>query len=289
MADTTTLVDELTFPEGPRWREGRWYFSDFYSHQVLSVDPTGDARVECQLNQQPSGLGWAPNGDLLVVGMNDRQVLRRNPAGELERFADLTEHTTHLANDMLVLPDGSAFVGNFGFDLDTFLDTYGPGGIIDPGAPTTNLCHVSTAGEVTIAATEMCFPNGMVLADGGQTLIVAETLAMRLTAFDLAADGSLTNRRIWADLGNEFIAPDGIAIDKHGHVWVANAVGQQAVGIAEGGAIVATVATSQTCFAVQIGGNEGGTIACCTAASSHHAEASAHRTGRIEIAPVPTH
>lgn len=287
MADTTVLVEDLYFPEGPRWRDSSLYFSDFYGHRVLRTDLDGNLTTVCTVEQQPSGLGWLPDGSMLIVSMIDRKVLRLDTDHQLHEYADLSHIATFHCNDMLVDDAGRAYVGNFGFDLDEFMDTYGVAGLLgEPGPTATSLAMILPDQSVELAMSDLVFPNGVVLTRDRQTMIIAETLAMRLTAFDVDERGRLSNRRIWADLSAQMMPPDGIAIDGHDHVWIANALAPQAALIAEGGEVVQTVETSQTCFAVALGGPEGTTLACCTAADSHHVAATASATGKIEIATV---
>ena len=281
MADTTTLIDGLYFGEGPRWRDGRLWFSDFYDHQVKSVDEQGELRVEVELDDQPSGLGWMPDGSLLVVAMKARKLMRLE-SGQLVEHADLRDLTAHLCNDMVVDARGNAYVGNFGFDLDAEFKARGVDVILDH--PTTNLVRVDAEGRVSVAAPDMHFPNGTVITPDGATLIIAESLGGCLTAFDIGAGGELSNRRIWAPL--EGVAPDGICLDEAGHVWVANALGTEVICVAEGGAIVRKVETSQFCYACMLGGADGKTLFAVTAASSDHTEAAAARTGKIETCRV---
>lgn len=282
MLTATTLVDGLHFGEGPRWHEGRLWFSDFYDHAVKSADDSGSVRIEHQLDDQPSGLGWLPNGQLLVVSMRALKVLKEDN-GQLIMHADLSAFATHLCNDMVVDRAGRAFVGNFGFDLDEHLATRGPEAVM-ADHPTTNLVRVDTDGSAQVAADEMHFPNGSVISEDGETLIVAETLAMRLSAFDIDATGQLSNRRVWAELGA--FAPDGICLDSNNNVWVANALAAECVLFAEGGERLSTVQTSQNCYACMLGGDDGRTLFMMTAQDSNHAVASAKRTGKIETVLV---
>jgi sugar lactone lactonase YvrE len=231
MSDTTVFISGLHFAEGPRWHDGALYFSDFYAHSVYRADDNGDLTQLATIDQQPSGLGWLPNGDLLVVSMIDRSVVRVREGHDPEPYADLRSATTFLANDMLVDPAGRAYVGNFGFDLHTYINTHGIEALMTGGATATTLALVNADGSVEVAAEEMMFPNGMALTADRSTLIVAETLALRLTAFDLDADGRLHNRRVWADLSSELAAPDGICIDANDRVWVANALGGDGPGL----------------------------------------------------------
>ena len=282
MAKARVLAEGLYFGEGPRWHAGRLWFSDFHDHAVKSVDSAGVIRTELAIDDQPSGLGWLPDGRLLLVAMRRRQVLCAGGEG-VAVHADLSGVATYHANDMVVDARGRAYVGNFGFALDEALRARGVEGVL-ADHPTATLARVDPDGSVHAAAPELHFPNGMVITTDGRTLIVAETLAMRLTAFDVASDGSLSNRRAWATLGMR--APDGICLDAHGRVWVANAIAPECVLVAPGGEIVATVETSQPCFACMLGGGDRRTLYMMTAPSSVADVVSKSRRGRIECAEV---
>ena len=289
---STPLADKRYFCEGPRWHEGRFWFSDFYAHEVCSVGLGGDVRVELSLgDEQPSGLGWLPGGDLLVVGMTKRQVLRRSSDKSLTVHAELGGIATFHANDMLVAPEGGAYVGNFGFDLDAFLMAHGVEGLLaalgtDPSPFLGKLAHVKPDGTASVAADNMVFPNGMVLLDGGRTLVVAQTLAFELTAFDRAPDGTLSNRRVWASLKDAMAAPDGICVDAQGGIWVANALAPVVIRVEEGGQVTDTVTTSQNAYACALGGPEGRHLLVCTAPTSVHSLAAAEANGRLEMVEV---
>lgn len=291
MATTTARViaEGRNFCEGPRWHEGRFWFSDFYAHEVCSIGLQGDVRVEADLGaEQPSGLGWLPDGELLVVGMTKRQVLRRRLDGTLVVHADLASIATFHANDMLVTPEGGAYVGDFGFDLDGYIEAHGIEGLFgalgtDPSPFLSRVTYVAPDGSASIAADALLFPNGMALLDGGRTLVVAQTLAMELTAFDRAFDGSLSNRRTWAALQESMVAPDGICADERGGIWVANPLAPAVVRVERGGTITDTVTTSNSAFACALGGEHGRHLLICTAPSSDHAEATASRSGRLEL------
>ncbi len=284
MNKASILTQGLYFGEGPRWHEGRLWFSDFYAQAVKSVGIDGVPRIELELEDQPSGLGWLPDGRLLLVSMAEMKVLRRDPDG-VHVHADLSQYSSHLCNDMVVDKKGRAWVGNFGFDLDAMVEEKGVEETL-ADHPSTNLVRVDPDGSVHLASTDMHFPNGMVVSPDGKTLIVAETLSMCLTAFDIEPDGSLSNRRLWAQVGMR--APDGICLDANGHVWVANALEAECVLVAEGGDIVQTVETSQPCFACMLGGEDGRTLHLVTAQSSDKSEASATVSGKIEIIRVAT-
>jgi sugar lactone lactonase YvrE len=291
---STVLAEGRYFCEGPRWHDDRFWFSDFYAHEVCSVGLDGDVRVEVSLgDEQPSGLGWLPDGRLLVVGMIRRQVLRREPDGSLVVHAELGDIATFHANDMLVTPDGDAYVGNFGFDLDGFLLEHGEEGLLtqlftDPMPFMAALAHVTADGTASVAATPVLFPNGMVLLDGGRTLVVAQTLGMELTAFDRAADGSLSNQRAWASLvqpDGSMVAPDGICSDGTG-IWAANALAPAVVRVTEGGTITDTVTTTQNAYACALGGPDGRHLLVCTAPTSVHTALAHEPVAKLELVTV---
>ncbi|ROP37618.1 SMP-30/gluconolactonase/LRE family protein [Saccharothrix texasensis] len=282
MADTTVLREGLRFGEGPRQGpDGRLYYSDFYDHEVRALDlATGEQEVVCDVPGQPSGLGWLPDGRLLVVSMRDRKVLRLEEGGLVEH-ADLTGIATFHANDMLVDAEGRAYVGNFGFDLHAAIAAGGEAAMLEPGwvAPGTPLALVRPDGSVEVAAEDLKFPNGTGLLPDGR-LVVAETLAFGLTVFDVADDGSLSDRRVFASLREHGIAPDGIAVDADGGVWVAPALQPFVFRVEEGGEITRKVETSQVCFAVAIVGDR---LVCCTAPSSQPEVVSQARLGKLEV------
>jgi sugar lactone lactonase YvrE len=282
MRKAEIIFEGLYFGEGPRWRDGRLWLSDFYAHAVFSMDPAGNIRTELELDDQPSGLGWLPDGRLLVVAMQAMKVLRLDEDG-LAEHADVSSLSRHLCNDMVVDGQGRAWVGNFGFDLDETVRRVGPEEMF-ANHPTTNLVRVDPDGSVHLAADGMHFPNGSVVTPDGRTLIVAETMALRLTAFDIDTDGSLSNRRVWAPL--ETKAPDGICLDLDGNIWVANPMAPECVLIAPGGEVLQTVETSQPCYACMLGGVEGRTLYTITAPSAEHTQAALGPRGRIESIEV---
>lgn len=281
-APEAVLADGLTFAEGPRWHDGRLWFSDFYDHAVKAVDLGGTVELIVEVDGQPSGLGWLPDGRLLVVSMTDRRVLRLDPGG-LTEHADLSGVATFNCNDMVVDGAGRAYVGNFGFDLDHAFATR-PAREVWTDHPLAAMARVDPNGTVHVAATGLDFPNGTVITPDGRTMIVAETLGSRLTAFDIAPDGTLSGRRVWATVPRS--APDGICLDADGKVWFADATGSRCVRVAEGGTIIDTIATDQHCYACMLGGDDGTTLFMLTAASSAVDIASTARSGRIVTARV---
>ncbi len=266
-----TVLDGMSYLEGPRWHDGRLYVSDFYTGAIVAVDLDGGAEPEtvATVPEQPSGLGWMPDGSLLAVSMRDRRLLRFRDGGEPEVHADLTDLAPWHLNDMVVDSQGRAFVGNFGFDLMA-------GGAIRSAA----IVRVDADGTATVAAEDLLFPNGTVITPDARTLIVAETLGGRLTAFDLGDDGTLSNRRVWAtlspvvdteDMGELLaaggVAPDGTALDAEGCVWAADALGGRVLRVRPGGEIAEEIAPGTGVFACALGGAEGRTLVMCAAPS----------------------
>jgi len=264
----TCVSSGHTFLEGPRWHEGRLWCSDLYSHRVLSMAEDGaDLRVEAQLNDQPSGLGWLPDGRLLVVSMTGHKLLRREPDGALVTHAEFGAHVRGWANDMVVDERGRAFVGHTGFAVFAG----------EPLAPAT-LLRVDPDGTVVVAAEDMWFPNGCVFLPDG-TLLVAETVGNRITAFDVADDGSLSRRRAWAAFGKPTdgtessffsalaamnVAPDGCALDAEDALWIADCRNDRVVRVRAGGEIVDEVSMGVTTLACALGGRDGRTLFVCT-------------------------
>lgn len=282
MTQSTTLIDGLYFGESPRWQNGRLWYSDFYDKAVRSVDMQGNVRLELQLDEQPSGLGWLPDGRLLVVCM-ESLVLKRLEKNGLVLHADLSQYSKHLCNDMVVDKQGNAYVGNFGFNLDEEMRARGIESVM-ADHPKANIVKVTPQGDVSIATGGMSFPNGSVITSDSKTLIVAETLGLCLTAFDIVENGALDNRREWAATGAR--VPDGICMNADGHIWIANAVNKECVLFAQGGEVLEVVNTSQNCYACMLGGDDGKTLFMLTAQSSQAKIVSVNRTGKIEAAAV---
>jgi sugar lactone lactonase YvrE len=266
-----TLLEGGSFFEAPRWRDDRWWVSDFYRHRVLTVDADGREEDVLEVEGQPSGLGWMPDGTLLVVSMRDRRILRWD-GSSLALHADVAELCSGHLNDLVVDTRGRAYAGNFGFDL------------MGGGHPATaTLVRIDPDGTASVAAEDLWFPNGMVITDDG-TLIVAETFAARFTAFTIGAGGELTDRRIWAQvqpapepgetesmLGAVTFCPDGCALDAEGHLWAANALGGVLCRVAPGGEIVEEIAAPNGLgvFACALGGEDGRTLVACAAPDFH--------------------
>ncbi len=251
-------------------------------------DGTG-LRQETEVPGQPSGLGWLPDGRMLVVSMRDRRILRREPDGTLVTHADLRDMAPGHLNDMIVDSAGRAYVGNFGFDL-----------MAGAAPATADLIRVDPDGTATVAAGDLWFPNGSVVtADGA--LVVDETFGNRITAFDIAADGSLVNRRTWAAFGalpaeappgqpmtGPVIAPDGCALDAEGCLWVADAMGGRALRVREGGEIIDEIAPGTGVYACGLGGADGRTLYVCVAPDFLEANRKPAREARILATQVDT-
>lgn len=280
---TRTLCTGIHFGEGPRWHEGRLWFSDFFAHAVKSISLAGDLKTEFTIDDRPSGLGCLPNGDLLVVSMEKRRVLRRTKAGAISIHADLGHIATWHCNDMVVDATGRAYVGNFGFDLDSELEKRGAESVIADHT-TAKLALVATDGATSVAATDMHFPNGSVITPDGKTLIVGESLGGCLTAFDIAANGTLANRREWASLWPRI--PDGICMDAEGAIWIANPIAPECARIERGGKVLEVIDTTMPCYACMLGGPDGKTLFMLTAPSSLPHEVAHETKGKILIATV---
>jgi len=281
--ETKVLAGGIYFGEGPRWRDGRLWFSDFQAHAVKSCSLAGDARIEFEIDDQPSGLGWMPDGSMLVVSMTKRQVLRRTPDGQMSVHADLSGIATWHCNDMVVDAQGRAYVGNFGFDLDTEIVKRGAESVIaDHG--TAKLALVQPDGTASVAAEDMHFPNGPVITPDGRTLIVGETMTGMLTAFDIGANGTLSNRRVWAEFAPRI--PDGICLDAEGAIWVANPIAHECFRVAKGGEILEVIDPGDNCYACMLGGDDGRTLFMLTASTSVAHETAAEAKGKLVIAKV---
>ena len=280
---TRVLAEGLRFGEGPRWHDGRLWLSDFYDHAVKSVSTAGDLRTEFELDDQPSGLGWMPDGSMLIVSMTKRRLMRRTPDGAICVHAELGHIATFHCNDMVVDSAGGAYVGNFGFDLDAAMASGGmPAVLANPVK--AKLAYVSPAGEARVAAEDLFFPNGTVITPDGKTLIVGETFGRALVAFDRGPDGALSNRRVWADLGAR--VPDGICLDAEGAIWVANPVAPECVRVTEGGEVLEVIDTGQPCYACMLGGDDGRTLFMLTAAALGGDGGADARTGKVVVAEV---
>jgi len=280
------LREDLMLAEAPRWHDGRLYASDFYAKEVVAIDLDGDREVIAVVPGQPGGLGWSPRGELLIVSMRDATVLRFD-GGSLGAVADLSSSSAVL-NDMVVSANGHAYVGGMP-DLYSLLSE----GVtaVDVELPPQPLYMVDAgSGQSRIAADDIAFPNGAVITPDGRCLIVAETMGLRLLAFDIAPDGTLSNRRVWAELGR---MPDGICLDAEGCIWVAvphPPEDQGVLRVAEGGEITDRIATEWSAVAVELGGPDGEDLFMVEArvlAVERMAEACVRGNARVSVGKVP--
>jgi sugar lactone lactonase YvrE len=282
--DRRILLDGLTFPESPRWHTRKLWFSDFFTHRVMTVDLEGNAESVVEVSGQHSGLGWLPDGRLLVVSMTDRRLLRLDPEGLVE-VADLSRLASYHCNDMVVDSQGRAYIGNFGFDLST------PGPV-----KLAEIVMVTPEGDTRVVAHDMAFPNGSVITPDGGTLIVAESAAARLTAFEIEPDGSLSGRRVWAafddrgvleELGEYEgrVVPDGICLDAEGAIWVASPYTKEVLRVREGGEVTHRFQVETVPYACTLGGPDRRMLFVLTAEASELSEELA-RSGRVEIVEV---
>jgi sugar lactone lactonase YvrE len=250
MAAPTLLLDGLAFPEGPRWRDGWLWFSDVSNKRVVRVAIDGRHEVVATFDDRPSGLGFLPDGTLLAVAMTQRRLLRVAGA-TIEPYADLRDFGGDFANDMVVDGDGRAYVGVRSAQLRPGFD------VPEPSDAPDVVVVVDPSGDVSVAADHLVAPNGTVITPDGRTLVIAETYAHRLTAFDRADDGSLSERRVFAQLDGVY--PDGICLDDEGAVWVGSPYSDEFVRVLDGGAITDRVALPGG-VACALGGRDGRTL-----------------------------
>ncbi len=268
---TPTIVHRgLDFGEGPRWHGNRLWFSDFFRHGVFTLDGDREELV-VEVPGQPSGLGWLPDGRLLVVSMLDRRLLVWDGA-QLAEHADLTAVSEHECNDLVVGPDGTAYVSTFGFDLH---------GGAEPRP--TRMVIVSPDGEVRVASDEVWFPNGSVITPEGR-LIVGETFASRYTSYALDATGMPVDRRVWAEV--EGLTPDGCCLDAEGRIWSADPVARRVMLIEEGGRVLHEIPTEQSAVACMLGGPDRRTLFILTSKGTKPERVAGAGTGRIETVRV---
>jgi len=266
------VVDGVVFGECPRWHDGRLWFSDWGAGRVLSVAADGTTTVEAEVASFPLCIDFLPDGRLVVVSSADRALLRREPDGSLVPYADLAPVSTKPWNDIVVDVRGHAYVNSIGFAF--------PGEDYAPGL----LVHVSPEGAVTPVADGLAFPNGMAITDDGSTLIVAESYAEQLTAFDIGEDGTLSGRRVWAATPGEH--PDGICVDTTGAVWLADVGRQHCLRVREGGEVLTTVTLDRGAFACTLSRGGDPTL-FVTAQDWGGPDAVGGATGQVVAFPAP--
>ena len=265
---TQTIAKGLAFPEGPRWYAGRLWFTDQHGRAIYAMNPAGELERISTTDDLPGGLCWLPDGTLLVVYMTQRRLMRLS-GSVLEEYADLSGCASYHCNDMVADRQGRVYVGNFGFDLH--------GGA---AVSTAEIVRVDTDGEVDIFCGDVVFPNGGVITPDGQTLLIAETFAHRITAFQFDAKGGINERALWADLGEA--TPDGICLDEDNALWVASPGTKALLRVKQGGEILARCETSGTPYACMLGGVERRILYVCTSETDNPGDAARLKSGRIE-------
>ena len=270
MSKLRILLGDRVLGESPRWHDDRLVFSDWGAQEIVSVDLDGHADVVANVTSIPFCLDRLPGGRLVVV--SGSQLLVRGPDGSLVPYAELSSLSTKPWNDIVVDGRGNVYVNNIGFDF--------PGGEFAPGI----VALVAPDGTVREVADGLAFPNGMAVTSDNSTLVVAESYAGRLTGYDIEADGSLSNRRVWAELG-EGAAPDGICLDAEDAAWYASVPGQHCVRVRAGGEVLQTVEADRGCFACMLGGPGGRTL-FVVAAQWPAAMTPGSRTGQVLLTEV---
>ena len=260
---TYVVVSGLVFPESPRWHQGRFWFTDQFTGRIMTLTLDGVLDTLATLPDHAGGLGWLPDGTTLVVGMTERRLHRLKKGSDpvaAEPHANLTGLAGFHCNDLLVDPQGGAYVGNFGYD-------------ILGGAPTvsTKLIRIDPDGRARAVGGPLVFPNGMALTPDGATLIVAETFGRRLSSFHTSPDGDLSEHRTWATLGAA--TPDGICLDAEGALWVASPTTRELLRVREGGEVLDQVQTFGAPYACMLGGPDRRILYVCTAETHDPAQA----------------
>jgi sugar lactone lactonase YvrE len=274
VSELQTLMTGIAFGESPRWHDDRLWFSDWGAQEIIAVDLEGESEVIVRVPSFPFCIDFLPDGRLLIVSASDRLLLRREPDGPLVTHADLSTLSEHPWNDIVVDGRGNAYIGNIGFDF--------PEAEFAPGT----LALVTPDGSARQVADGVAFPNGIVVTPDNSTLIVAESYANRLTAFDITADGNLSNRRMWAELGGG--VPDGICLDAEDAVWYGDVPNKRCVRVREGGEVLQTIDLDRGCFACMLGGPDGKTLFIVAQEwSGMESTADGERTGQLLTAPAP--
>lgn len=274
MPELRTLLTGRGLIESPRWHNDRLWFADWSAGEIIAVDHTGVSEVITQVPTAPFSIDWLPDGRLLIVSGREGLLLRREPDGSLVTHADLTTLAPPPWNDIVVDGRGNAYIGCTGFDF--------PDGAFAPGI----LALVTPDGVVRQVADGVAFPNGVAVTPDNATLILAESYANCLTAFDIGADGNLANRRVWAALDG---FPDGICLDAEGMVWYGDVPNQCCVRVREGGEVLQRIALDRGCFACMLGGTEKRTLFLLAASwSGPESLGDGQPTGQVLAAEVIT-
>ena len=276
MSGPQVLLEGVAFGESPRWHDRRLWFSDWGAQEVLAVDEAGSKEVIARVDFPtfPMCIDFAADGRLLVVAGRDGRLLRREPDGSLAGYADLTRLSTSPWNDIVVDRAGNAYVDNVGFEF--------PGGEFAPGT----LALVKPDATARQVADGLAFPNGIAVTPDERALIVAESYAERLTAFEIDDDGGLSDRRVWAETPGDH--PDGICVDAEGAVWYADVGNNHCVRVREGGEVLDTVTCDRGCFACMLGGVDGSTLFIVAQEwGGPESRRPGARTGQVLATPAP--
>ncbi len=278
MTELRTLMTGIVFGESPRWHDDRLWFADWGAQEVIAVDGEGKSEVAVRVPfpSIPMSIDWLPGTErLLIISSSEGRVMRREPDGSLAVHADLSGLSDLGWNEIVADGRGNVYVNGAGFDLMA-------GAEFAPG-----IIAVATAdGSVRQVADDIAFPNGMAVTPDNSTLIIADSYARRLTAFDIAADGGLSNRRVWADLGDG--VPDGICLDAENAVWYADVPNKRCVRVREGGEVLQTVNADRGCFACMLGGQDRSTLfMIATEWRGPQNMTSGPRTGQVLATPAP--
>ena len=238
------LMDGILLGECPRWHDGKLWFADWVGQKLYTLDAAGRHNVEATVASLPFSFDWLPDGRMLLVHAADNELKLRRPDGEFSRFADLSELSSHGCNEITIHPRGHIYVNNINFEF--------PGGTFQPGF----IALVAPDGKARKVADGLAFPNGMAILKDGKTLVCAESFTGNLTAFDIEADGSLSNQRLWANIGQQ--GHDGICADAEGCIWTS--AGPVVMRLRQGGEVVERIELDRMCFAVMLGGDDGRTL-----------------------------
>ena len=266
-----TMMTGLAIGESPRWHDGRLWFSDWGAQEVVAVDLKGNSEVVVRVPSFPFSIDWLPDGRLLVVSASDRLLSRREADGALVAHANLASLSDKPWNEIVVEGRGNAYINNIGFDM-----------MAGEEVATGIIGLVTADGSVQQVADGIEFPNGMAVTPDNSTLILAESYGKRLTAFDIEADGGLSNRWVWADLDDG--VPDGICIDAEGAVWYGDVPNKRCVRVREGGEVLQTIGLDRGCFACMLGGVDKKTLFLM---ANEWPMADGARTGQVMTARAP--
>lgn len=273
MSEVTTLLTGIALGESPRWHDGRLWFADWGAQELLAVDLGGRAEVVASVPSFPFSIDWLPDGRLLVVSARDRAVLLLDADGSLVRHAELSGVSDKPWNEIVIDGRGNTYLNNIGFEF--------PDGEVTTGI----VALLTTDGTASQVADGVGFPNGMAVTPDNSTLIVAESYANRLSAFDIASDGALGERRLWAALGDG--VPDGLCLDADGAIWYADVPNRRCVRVREGGEVLQTIEVDRGCFACMLGGPDGRTLYILAAAWPDAMDPTGPRTGVLLTAEAP--